>query len=74
MVSLGHGLPPLPKKLADAILASEYIDFADLPPAKGKVRPLSAPEGSVILVHAYDLFQQRKLIPDLSSALQYTQL
>ena len=67
---LGHGLPPLPKSMADRILNGDYIDFADLPPAKGKIRPLSAPEGSVILVNAYKLMQQRRLIPDLATWLQ----
>jgi len=67
---LGHGLPPISKSMAERILAGAYIDFADLPPAKGKIRPLSAPEGSVILVNAYDLLQQRRLIPDLATWLQ----
>ena len=67
---LGHGLPLISKSMAERILAGAYIDFADLPPAKGKIRPLSAPEGSVILVNAYDLLQQRRLIPDLATWLQ----
>ena len=37
-VMLGMGLPPLPKKLVDKILAGEYVDFAELPPARGKAR------------------------------------
>ena len=69
-VFLGHGLPPLPKALVDRILAGCYIDFADLPPAKGKIRPLPAPEGSVILVNTYEYLQQRRLIPDLATWLQ----
>ena len=69
-VFLGHGLPPLPKALVDRILAGCYIDFADLPPAKGKIRLLPAPEGSVILVNAYDYFQQCRLIPNLATWLQ----
>ena len=36
LVSLGSGLPAIPKKQAIKILANEYIDFAELPPAKGK--------------------------------------
>ena len=38
MVSLGTGLPPLPKKLVERIQANEYVDFAELPPARGKGR------------------------------------
>ena len=52
------------------ILAGEYVDFADLPPAKGKVKSLPAPEGSVIIVQAYDLLQQKWLIPDLATLMQ----
>ena len=35
MVMLGIGLPALPKKLVDKIEAGEYIDFTELPPARG---------------------------------------
>ena len=66
----GHGFPPIPKKLADHILAGEFVDLADLPPAKGKVRPLSTPEGSVLLVHAHDFMQQKWLILDLATWVQ----
>jgi len=45
------------------ILAGEYVDFADLLPAKGKVKSLLAPEGSVIIMQAYDLLQQKKVDP-----------
>ena len=69
-LSLAHGLPSLPKRLVERILAGEYIDFTEIPPAKGKVRPLSVPEGNVILVQACDLLQQRRLIPDLGTWCQ----
>ena len=55
LVPTGQGLPALPKKLVDRILSNEYIDFSELPPAKGKVRPLhQGLEGQVILVQAED--------------------
>ena len=41
------------------------MDLADLPFAKGKVHPLSIHEDSVLLVHANDIIQQKRLIPDL---------
>ena len=66
----GHSFSPIPKKIADRILAGEFVDLADLPPAKGKVHPLSTPEGSVLLVHAQDFMQQKKLIPDLATWVQ----
>ena len=65
-----HGLPPVSKKLADQICAGEFIDVAELPPAKGKVRPIQSPEGGVLLVNAHDLLQQKRLIPDLATWVQ----
>ena len=38
--SMGSGLAALPKKLVERIRANEYIDFTELPPAKGKARSL----------------------------------
>ena len=71
-VPLGYGIPSIPKKTRDRILSGEYIDFAELPPAKGKTCPLSlpAPEGNIILVNAFDLLQQKKLVPDLGTWAQ----
>lgn len=40
LVSIGTGLPALPRKLIARVLANEYVDFAELPPAKGKGKPL----------------------------------
>ena len=58
LVSLGSGLPAVPKKLVTKILANEYVDFAELPPAKGKGRPMpQLLEGQVIVVQAADLLQ-----------------
>ena len=58
----------LPKWLIARIRASEYIDFAELPPAKGKSRKVSqAMEGQVVVVQATDWLQSRKIIPDLAT-------
>ena len=71
LVSAGAGLPALPKKMVERILANEYVDFSELPPAKGKVRSLpSGLEGQVVLVQAVDLSQSKKLIPDLATWVQ----
>jgi hypothetical protein len=40
LVTIGTGLPALPKKLLTRVRANEYIDFSELPPAKGKGRPM----------------------------------
>ena len=60
LFSLGFGLSAVPKKLVAKILANEYIDFTDLPPAKGKSRPVPHSfEGQVVVVQAADLLQAR---------------
>ena len=33
----------------------DFVDFTELPPAKGKLHPLTAPEGSVILIQSYNM-------------------
>jgi len=34
-VVLGRGIPPLPKKLVEKMLAWKYVGLAELPPARG---------------------------------------
>ena len=71
MVTTGAGLAALPKKLVSKILANEYIDFTELPPAKGKARNVpQSLEGQVLVVQAADLMQVRKRIPDLAIWVQ----
>ena len=71
MVPAGTGLAALPKKLVDKMVAGEYVDFAELPPAKGKARAVpQALEGQVLVVQAADLMQSRKIIPDLATWVQ----
>ena len=68
MVPVGTGFQTLPKRLIDKIRASEYIDFVELPPAKGKSRTVSqVMEGQVLVVQATDWLQSRKIIPDLAT-------
>ena len=70
-VMLGTGLPPLPKKLVDKILAGEYVDFAELPPARGKAQAVpQALEGQIVVVQTADLLQSRCVIPDLATWMQ----
>ena len=71
MVPTGEGLPSLPKKCVDKILAGEFMDFAELPPAKGKVKAIpQAGEGQIVVIQAADLMESRKLIPDLATWIQ----
>jgi hypothetical protein len=67
---LGQGLPVPPKRLMERIKAYLYVDFAELPPAKGRSRPAPQTlEGQLIVVQAADLFQNHKVILDLSTWL-----
>ena len=68
---MGSGLAALPKKLVERIRANEYIDLTELPPAKGKGRPVpQSLEGQVIVVQAAELVQSRKIVPDLATWTQ----
>ena len=68
LAAVGPGFPAVSKKLVARIRANEYVDFAELPPAKGKNRPVTqAMEGQVLVVQAADLLQSRKVIPDLAT-------
>ena len=69
--SAGSGLSAVPRKTAEKIWAGEYIDFSDLPPARGKAKSLpSSMEGHIIVVQAEDLAQSRELIPDMGTWIQ----
>ena len=48
--------------------ADEYIDFSELPPAKGKGR-LNTQHGDnhLVVVQAADLLQSKRVIPDLAT-------
>ena len=68
LMQLGPGLAAIPKRLVEIIKAGEYIDFMELPPAKGKSRPLTqVSEGQVVVLHASELAPTQKLIPDLAT-------
>ena len=63
MICVVPGLPPLPKKTVKRIRTAQYIEFTELPPAKGKGRSLAQPaEGQIIVLLTVDLVQTRKTI------------
>ncbi len=71
LVSIGCGLAALSKKLLDKIEAGEYIEFSELPPARGKGCSMTQSfEGQVVVIQAADLVQTRKLIPDMATWIQ----
>ncbi len=71
LASVGPGLPAISRRIWDRIKANEYVEFMDLPPARGKAKSLSQElEGQIVVVPAADLAQSRKVIPDLPTWLQ----
>ena len=71
MFTVGTGLPAVPKRTAEKIWAGKYVDFSELPPAKGRAKSFpSSIEGQIIVVQAADLAQSRKLIPDMGTWIQ----
>ena len=62
--SLGPGLPTISQRTLEKIWKGEYIDFNELPPAKGKGRSIIRTEGKIVLIQASELMYNKKLIPD----------
>ena len=71
LIPIGSGLPALPKKMLVKIVANAYNDFTELPPPRGKGRPVpQSLEGQIIMVQAAELLQARNIIPDLATWIQ----
>ena len=69
--SINVGLPALPTKLLHRVWANEYINFAELPPARNKQKALPHYlEGRVLLVQMHELDSSNKAIPDLTTWAQ----
>ena len=59
------------KGLVDCILAGQYIDFTELPPAKARTKTLSnVLDGQIVFLQASDYPQAKRLIPDLGIWIQ----
>ena len=72
LISIGDGLPAIPERLFQRIGDGDYIDFAELPPAKGKPKTLPAQlDGFPILIPLQEATgDSRKLIADFPSWVQ----
>ena len=72
LVSIGEGLPAISERLFQRIGEGEYIDFSDVPPAKGKPRAQPAQlDGQPILILLQDTTgDTKKLLPDFPSWAQ----
>ena len=67
-VLVAPGLPSIPQKVIDKIKRGEYIDFNELPPARGLSKSLPPHlEGQLVIVQADDLAVSRKLIPNFET-------
>jgi len=65
---ISPGLPTLPQKVIERIKAKEYVDFNELPPARGLNKSVpSHLEGQVVVIQANDLAASWKLIPNFGS-------
>ena len=70
-IVVAQGLPAVKKGLVDCILAGQYIDFTELPPAKGRTKTLSnVLDGQIVLLQASDYLQAKRLITDLGIWIQ----
>ena len=72
LIPVAAGLPALPKKLVEHWLnksKQDSVDFCELPPAKGRTRPLPSQEERHVIVVQH-LSGTCKMIPDLATWLQ----
>ena len=65
------GLPALKRSLVDQIISAKYVDFGELPPAKGlgKAPPSMSgdTEGQIVLIQAADYLQSRRQVKDFAT-------
>lgn len=70
-IVVAPGLPALKKSLVDSILAGHFVDFTELPPAKGRTKAFnSGLDGQVVILQAAEYLQAKRLIPDLAIWIQ----
>lgn len=62
------GLPAIRKVLVESILSDQYVDFIELPPAKGCTKAIA--KGQVVLLQTSDYLQAKRLTPNLGTWLQ----
>ena len=68
LVTIGQSLPLLPQKLVQQIQAGEFVDFGELPPAKGKqLAPPTTYTSQIVLVQLQEVSRHRRLIPDYNT-------
>ena len=67
-VVVAPGMPAVQLKLVEKIWAGEFADFGELPPAKGRAKPVTSSfKVQLILVRVADLCQTNQLLPNLAT-------
>ena len=68
-VALGHGILSLPKRMVEKMPAWEYIDLAELPPARAHVskESLNATPNVLLIQSLESARSHRCLIPDITT-------
>ena len=71
-IALGRGIPTLPRRMVERMLAWEYIDLAELPPARANVSKESLnATPNVLLIQSFESARNhRRLIPDITTWVQ----
>ena len=71
-VALGRGIPALPKRMVEKMLAWEYIDLADLPPARANVaKDALSSTPNVLLIQSVKMAcHHRRLIRNITTWVQ----
>ena len=63
--AIGASLPPIPKKLTEQIKSGDYVDLAELPPARARPSQWHTNRMSTLeLLQLQEVDRQQKLIPD----------
>ena len=71
VISIGEGLPALSQRLVETIKAGEYVDFSELPLAKGKGCASSQDwDAGILLLQVQQSKNPRHLIPDFPTLAQ----
>lgn len=71
-IALGRGIPSLPRRMVERMLAWEYIDLAELPPARAHVskESLNATPNVLLIQSLESARSHRRLIPDITTWVQ----
>ena len=68
LVAIGKSLPHLLQRLLQQIHTKEFVNYGELPPAKGKqLAPPTMDTSQILLVQLQEVSLHRRLIPDYNT-------